>query len=392
MGDVFKQKWSSRARGTSGESKKWYGEYVDHRGVRKRVPLAADKASARAMLRELERQADRRRSGLADEFTEAAGVPIAELKAAFLADLKLRGRKPGYRREVGQLLAIILPACGFASPADFAPGPLDIYLASMEGAARTRAKHRQAVVGFANFLVAKGKLAANPLGRVTRPAGDEERRRRALTLEELRRLLEVAPGRPLADATLIRWGPRAGARDRKISDAERGRCLALGRNNALLYRSAFYTGLRADELRSLIAADLVDEGGGSHLALPRERTKNKKDAICPVPPALARDLRAWVADRGLAPGDALFRVPHRSADLIRADLAAAGIADRDARGRVVDFHSLRKSLSTHLNTTGAKATVVKELMRHSTIKLSLDTYHDSAMNDGRSAIDALPDI
>lgn len=391
MGDVFKQQYKRRD-GQSGQSKKWYGQFRDHAGKLRRVPLATDKGAARAMLAEMIRQVERRRAGLADDFTEAATGPLDELRTAYLADLKLRGRKPRYREEVEQLLGIVVKACGFTTPGDLRSEALDIYLAGMEGSARTRAKHRQAIVGFANWLMRKGKLPANPLARSTRPEGDQTRKRRALSLEELQRLVEAAAGRPLAEGTLIRWGPRTGQYDRKLPDAERVRLTLQGRNNALLYRTAFYTGLRADELRSLWAGDLVITEGRARLALPRERTKNKKDANCPLPTRLAHDVAAWIEDRGLGAGDPIFSVPRDTAKLIRADLKAAGIAYRDARGRVADFHALRASLSSHMNAAGAPATTAKAIMRHSTIKLTMDTYHDEAMNDEYAVLDKLPDV
>lgn len=391
MGDVFRQKYV-RADGRRGESAKWYGDYTDHTGRRRRVALAKDKAAARQMLRELERQADRRRAGLADDFTEAAATPLGELKEQYLADLKLRGRGDRYRGEVEQLLTLILTACGFTTPGELRAGPLDLYLASMEGTARTRAKHRQVIVGFGNWLVRKRQLAANPLEGSTRPEGDETRKRRALSADELRRIVAAARDRPLREALLIRWGPRTGSLDRKIDAATRARLVAQGENNALLYRAAFYTGLRANELRALRVADLVLAGDHPRLTLPGSETKNSEDARLPLPRHLAADLAAWVADRQLGDDDRVFHVPRDTAKLLRADLNAAGVPYRDGRGRVADFHSLRASLATHLNSAGVAITTTKTVMRHSTIALTGDDYHDPAMDDARGAIEGLPEV
>jgi integrase/recombinase XerD len=391
MGFLYRQKYKGKG-GETRESRKWYGRYRDHAGKLRAVPLSTDREAAKAMLAELTKQVERRRAGFADDVTDAAGGPLAELQAAYLADLKLKGRRERYRAEVEQLLNIICRACGFATPADLRAGPLDLYLAGMEGSARTRAKHRQVVVGFGNYLVRKGKLGSNPLARSTRPEGEATRRRRAFTADELRRLVEAAEARPAADATLIRWGPREGRHERKVRPEEIARLAGRGRHNALLYRTAFYTGLRADELRSLWAGDLMLDGPAPRLFLPRERTKNRRDALLPLPRRLAGDLRAWIADNGIGEGEPLFRVPHDSAKMLRADLKAAGIPYRDARGRVADFHALRASLSTHMNAAGVAPSVAKAVMRHGTIKLTLDTYHDTAMDDERGAVEGLPDI
>jgi integrase len=403
MGDIFKQKFK-RKDGRTGESRKWYGEFTDEHGKRRRVPLSIDKEAARAILRKHIKSVERRRAGLEDEFTESANSPLKGLLAGFLDHLKLKGRRPRYREEVEQIVTIILEACRFRTLADLKAGPLDSYLAAMTNpkdrgkdnprpaSARTRAKHRQAIVGFANFLVKKGKLEANPLERSTKPEGDESRRRRALSVDELKRLIVAAKDRPLKEGLLIRWGPRAGKLERRLPRDEIARLEWTGRNNVLLYRTAYYTGFRADELRSLWAGDLIGSRDNPTLFLPQDRTKNKKDALCPIPALLASDLRAWIEQNALGEGDPIFKVPRDTAALIRKDLAEAGIAYEDARGRVADFHALRGSLSSHMNAAGVAPTVAKAIMRHSTIKLTLDRYHDEAMNDERGAIDRLPEV
>lgn len=324
MGDVFRQKYR-RADGRSGESAKWYGAYTDHTGRRRRVPLAKDKAAARAMLREFERQAERRRAGLADDFTEAAGTPLGELREQYLADLKLRGRGDRYRGEVGHLLELITTACGFAAPGDLRAGPLDLYLAGMDGTARTKAKHRQVVVGFANWLVRKRLIQSNPLEAATKPEGDAERKRRTLTADELRKVVAAAKDRPLREGLLIRWGPRTGSLERQLPGEERARLEAQGLNNALPYRAAFYTGLRANELRALRADDLVLDGEHPRLSLPGSETKSGEDASLPLPRHLAADLKVWIEGRQLGDGDRIFRVPRDTAKLLRSDLKAAGV-------------------------------------------------------------------
>ena len=46
------------------KSRKWWGRYRDETGVEKRVPLAADKAAAQAMLNEIVRKVERAFAGL----------------------------------------------------------------------------------------------------------------------------------------------------------------------------------------------------------------------------------------------------------------------------------------------------------------------------------------
>ena len=55
--------------------RKWYGEVPDPKGGKpKRVPLSTDKQAARAMLRDLERQVERRKAGIIDEHAEGRSM------------------------------------------------------------------------------------------------------------------------------------------------------------------------------------------------------------------------------------------------------------------------------------------------------------------------------
>ena len=57
MGSLFRQQYKRRD-GTTARTSKWYGEYRDHEGRRRRVPLARDKSAAMSMLSGLERRAE----------------------------------------------------------------------------------------------------------------------------------------------------------------------------------------------------------------------------------------------------------------------------------------------------------------------------------------------
>ena len=75
---------------------------------------------------------------------------------------------------------------------------LDIFLSCLTkpdgrpASLRTRMTYRQAIMGFANYLLRKGKLESNLLLRSTKPEGHAVLKRGVLTLDDLARLLEVA--------------------------------------------------------------------------------------------------------------------------------------------------------------------------------------------------------
>ncbi len=388
MGALFKQKWTRD--GETRESRKWYGEYRDEANILRRVALSADKQSARSLLQELEKKVERLKAGLIDTYTEAARLPIQDLVEDYLADLRLRGRSARHQQDTRRLLWVVLKACDFATVGSLNPAKLDRYLASLACSARTKITHRQAIMGFANWCIRKGRLEFNPLARSTRPEGETVLKRRALGVDELRKLLDQARVRSLRERLIVRSGPNKGKALVRLRPEVRQKLERRGRERVLIYKAAYYTGLRRGELRELRVYHLSFDLARPRIHLPGEFTKNGRDANLPLREDFADELKLWIADTGRRPEDRLFDVPDRIALLMRKDLESAGIPYRDERGRVADFHSLRKCLATHLNREGVPIVTAKEFLRHGTIELTAGVYNDSDSHDLRAALGKLP--
>jgi len=215
MGDVFRQHYTRN--GVTKTLRKWYGEVPDPNGGKpKRVPLSADKQVARSLLRDLERKAERRRAGYTDDFEEMRQAPIAGLVEEYLGYMALKGDGQRHIADTRRIIAIVVKACGFDTLAKLNPATLDRYVARMvkpdgnPASARTKNTHRQAVMGLANWCVDKGKLPFNPLARSTKAVGETVVKRRALPLDDLRRLMDVARERPLRDRQMVRSGANKG--------------------------------------------------------------------------------------------------------------------------------------------------------------------------------------
>ena len=88
----------------------------------------------------------------------------------------------------------------------------------------------------------------------------------------------------------------------------------------------------------------------------------------------------------------LFNVPRDLLKIFGRDLAAAGIAKRDAQGRTVDVHSLRHTFATLMARNGVSPSVAQKLMRHSDIRLTMNTYTHLSLTDTAGAVAALPAI
>jgi hypothetical protein len=76
--------------------------------------------------------------------------------------------------------------------------------------------------------------------------------------------------------------------------------------------------------------------------------------------------------------------------MLRRDLKAAGIAPKDASGRVVDFHGQRTTFITGLSRSGVAPAVAQKLARHSDIKLTMDVYTRLEMSELGDAVSKLP--
>src|SRR5206468_904742 len=107
--------------------------------------------------------------------------------------------------------------CAFGTPADFSREAIEKWLAARRGgkedmSGRSRNYYRQSVVTFANWCVETGRLIEHDLDRVPKAdeRADPRRQRRALTKDELKRLLAVASTRPLTDTKTVRRGQRKG--------------------------------------------------------------------------------------------------------------------------------------------------------------------------------------
>ena len=81
-----------------------------------------------------------------------------------------------------------------------------------------------------------------------------------------------------------------------------------------------------------------------------------------------------------------------TAEILRADLKAAGIASNDGDGRVLDFHSLRQTFITNLSLANVSPQMAKTLARHSDINLTMNTYTHIGMGDQGRAVESLPSI
>ena len=159
----------------------------------------------------------------------------------------------------------------------------------------------------------------------------------------------------------------------------------------MVYRLALGTGLRASELGSLKpeSFDLADPARAT-VSVEAAYSKHREPDVLPLRRDLAEAMAAHIAGRPA--GELIFRLPQKTAAMLRRDLEAAGIPYRDAAGHVADFHALRHTFITRLARSGIAPSVAKDLARHSSIVLTIDHYTHTLLTEKRAALERLPSV
>ncbi len=165
--------------------------------------------------------------------------------------------------------------------------------------AGSRNGYREACVGFGNWCVRTRRLSENPFANVTKANArlDCRRKRRAMTEEELVRLMDATRRRPLLEAMTIRRGKDKGKAIAEVKPETQQRLELLGRERALIYKAFALTGLRKNELASLTVGRVELDGPGPRAWLRAADEKNRQGSEIPLRVDLAADLKQWLADK-----------------------------------------------------------------------------------------------
>jgi len=303
--------------------------------------------------------------GAFDATRAAAGKSIAEHLADWGVYLKARGCAPRYIDGAGAAVRHVADAAGLRFLSDIQADAVEAHLADLTGGGlsdRTRNSHLASIRAFCRWAVHLGRLTADPMVRVRAIREEPRRHRRALSAEEVRRLLTAAAKEP------ARYG---------MTGAER----------ALLYRLAAESGLRRGELASLTRASFDLDGAAPTVTLEARDSKRRRRDTLPLRPHMAEALRAHL--NGKAPTAPALPVPsrNRTAPMLREDAEAAGL---DLAG--LDFHSLRHTTGSLLCAAGVHPRVAQTIMRHSTIELTMRRYSHVLREQESDALALLPDL
>ena len=345
--------------------KNWFYRYVDADGVQRERKGCPDKRATEAMAAHSEAEAARVRCGLSDPLSESRRRHASRSLADHLDDWRAHLLDKGGTAKHADLHADrARRVAALASGADLAEidaprtatdaerSPFAIALGKRLASARlsdlngdrvqralatlrdggrslaTCNHHRAAIRGFSRWARRDGRTTEDTVDGVTGFNAREDRRhdRRTIGVDDLRGLIAVAHSGP----------PYQGM---------------IGPARALCYRLAVVTGLRFSEIKSIRPVSFDFGRQPAVVTVRASYTKNGAPATLPLPDDVADDLSRFVAT--VPAGEPVFDLPARGADMLKVDLASAGIPYIDAAGLVFDFHALRCECATLADQAGS---------------------------------------
>jgi len=316
-----------------------------------------DRRIAEMKLNELAKDFEKEALGLmpARSIREALNTPLTEHLTEFVADLQAKGRTKGTLRKYSGTLRVLFDRLGWRDLRAINPKEFVHWRTKSELSAKSVNDVLANAQGFFRWLRNQRQLQEDPLKYIQRI--DTRGRvpcRRALSTEEFANLLRTAP--------FFR---------------------------AAVYGAALYTGLRRKELNEIRWMDFFLDDPKPRVRVPASISKNRKEAILPLHPELAATLRQ-LRPPSFDPLAKPFQHHVPRMETVRKDMERAGIPLKDEQGRRVDFHSLRMTFGTTMLARGVHPIVVKELMRHSDLKLTTNLYTDSSQLPLAGGVAALP--
>ena len=355
--------------------------YIDEAGKRKWGTGHTDKRASQQLANRFEEQARLVKEGFADRSDRTRRIAENRPVAAHIEDWRLsmlaRGDKPNHSNHMAGAVTRVLASAGVASVAEPKPDLIELALGRMTAAGRsprTRNHALSAIKAFFRWLYNVERIREVPRGvaKITKLSEESDRKliRRALSRDEVNQLIEVT-----------RMGP-----DRVATRAGRGQtttAIITGPDRAMLYDLAAGTGFRANELRSLTLESFHLDTADPMVTIHAGYSKDGHSTEQPIGSALAERLRDYLRGRG--PGR-VFVVPEKTAKMIRADIAAAGLEYTTSDG-TADFHSLRATYITELVRSGLDADHCRKLARHSDVRLTLQRYAKSTPRSIRDALE-----
>ena len=389
---TYRPTYKDKKTGKQKKCSHYYLTFVDNRQIRRRLPAYGNKASTDNLgiwiqkLLDSNGVLDRDLQGwftglvpkVRDKLLDFCLVDncrimkhidktLKEHLRDFESALLAKGNDKRYAKQIASRVGLIFDDCGFKTWGDIDANALYTYLSDMRKdglGQRSFNYYLKSAKQFCKWLIKEQRATApSPLEHLSCIKQTEKRRqRRAITVDEVRRLLTVTQAAP------ERYGLTGAVR-------------------ALLYRLAIESGLRASELRSLTKSSFSFTD--CTVTLQAGYSKRKRQDVLPLRPDTAIEIEKMLAQK--LPAAQAFKVPDKPADMLRDDLKDANI-DYVVDGKVFDFHSLRHETGTLLAASGCDVKTAQTLMRHSDVNLTMSIYTHTLRGAESKAVAKLPDL
>lgn len=195
----------------------------------------------------------------------------------------------------------------------------------------------------------------------------------------------------------------------------------LGRDRAMLYQLAAWTGFRRGELGSLTLCSFDFQADPATVTVEANYSKRRRRDIQILHPDLVDVLQEWLPKRAVKKDDEILfpiskktcGVDRRTAGMMQYDLGIARriwidetddpkerqrreasefLLYKNRTGLFADFHGLRHTFITNLGKAKVDVKTAQELARHSDIRLTMDIYTHVDQSKKQAAINALPKL
>ena len=391
----------------------WAGRYRDYYNIRRTVTLCQDKEASNTALNELVKNIGLLRAGraipplneispiirdkvqeaLRDSGQETKGdqlsrKPLKVLCKMYLEDMKASGRTVKHLKEAERCLNAVIKECDFQYLKDICQPPVKEFINKKKALGlsdRTVNVYVDRIRYFCNWAMRNRLLSSDPFVDFVRLDENTNRVREARSLrpDEVDKLLDAAYTRP------IKAKEKAGYK--KIKTSTINKLSLLGEERRLAYALMLYTGLRVNETRQLIWADVNLKE--KFVRVRPTTTKNSKATTLPLHSYLIELLKEWKLKHPYSKqNDRIVKIPSSNSAFLKVlnrDLEYAGIEKTDELGRVIHLHALRHSFASLLARQGVHPHVLQSLARHSDIKTTMNLYTHVLRGDDVSAIESL---
>ncbi len=365
----YTRKDSKTGKKVTKKLKKWYIEYIDAQGIKKRIPGFVDKEATKQLAAKIEKEVALESAGIVDQFSIQAKRPISEQLSDFRKHLEAKDITTKQVNQVINRVTAAFKGCEFLTLKDLDPEKLNQWLAKRRKnglSARTSNFYLKACRSFCNWLRKFNRYPENPFDQIetVKIETDIRHQRRALSFIEVAKLISVT------------------------KTANRLCCLG-GEDRAILYLTAFITGIRASELASLKPSSFNFETTPATVTIESAYSKRRRKDVLPLHASVKDTIEDWIqrkkkGDEFLWPGN----WSKKAAKMMRGDLKRAEIPYKTKEG-YADFHALRHSFLTALARSGVHPKAMQGLARHSTVKLTLDNYSHFELDDLNTALKQL---